>query len=302
MDSVNDGSEDDLTAEAVDMAVPQRPGERLRAAREAQGLDLGHIAAETRIPLRHLEKIEEGAYEELPSRTYAIGFARTYARTVGLDDREIVAAVREELADTRSRAAAVAGGVEPGDPAKLPSRALAWFGAFAAVLLAVGMFAFYNAYFASGAGPAPLISPTEETETTDSAVEADADAPAAIDPEGKVVFTALEDGIWVRFYERDGERLNESLLAKGDTYEVPATAKDPLLNTGRPDALGITIDGREVPRLASEPITLGDTPVSAEALLARQASTPAQPPATAPGGAETNSTATGPATGPANPR
>lgn len=296
MDSLNNGNEDDLAAEAADTLFPQRPGERLRAAREAKGLDIEHVAAETRIPLRHLEKIEAGAYEELPSRTYAIGFARTYARTVGLDDREIVAAVREELADTGSRSAAVAGGVEPGDPAKLPSRALAWFGAFAAVLLAVGMFAFYNAYFASGTGPAPLTAETEQPEADEARAQTDAQArPAAIDPDGKVVFTALEDGIWVRFYERGGERLFEAVMASGDTFEVPASAQDPLLNTGRPDALGITIDGREVPRLAKEPITLGDTPVSAKALLARQA-----PSATAPGNAApTSAPATTPA--PANP-
>lgn len=295
MESVNEGSEDELPAEAVEIQDPPRPGARLRAAREEQGLDLEHVAAETRIPLRHLEKIEAGAYDELPSRTYAIGFTRTYARTVGLDDREIVAAVREELADTHSRSAAMAGGVEPGDPAKLPSRALAWFGAFAAVLLAVGMFAFYSAYFASGTGPAPLTENTAEPEASEVNAPTVAEAQqAAIDPEGKVVFTALEDGIWVRFYERGGERLFEAQMASGDTYEVPASAQDPLLNTGRPDALSITIDGREVPRLAREPITLGDTPVSAKALLERPAPTAPAAPAS-PGAPAQGATATPPA-------
>lgn len=84
-----------------------------------------------------------------------------------------------------------------------------------------------------------------------------------------MVFTALEDGVWVRFYEEDGERLFEAQMASGDTFELPANASAPRINTGRPDAFAITIDGREVPKLAEEPVTLGDTPISAAVLLAR---------------------------------
>ena len=62
-------------------------GARLKAAREERGLDLTQVAAETRIPQRHLLTIENGALSDSPARTYAVGFSRTYARLVGLDDR-----------------------------------------------------------------------------------------------------------------------------------------------------------------------------------------------------------------------
>ena len=52
------------------------------------------MAARTRVPLRHLEAIEQGAYEALPSQTYAVGFARAYARAVGLD--EVATAAHDE--------------------------------------------------------------------------------------------------------------------------------------------------------------------------------------------------------------
>lgn len=248
-------------------------GARLRAAREEQRLDLAHIAAETRIPVRHLESIESGAFEDLPSRTYAIGFARTYARSVGLDEAEIASAVREELADGRGRASALAGGMEPGDPAKLPSAGLAWFGGIAALILAVGVVAFLTTYFGAGE---PLPSIVTEGVGDDDAGEnalAQTDgeaAPAATAVSGgQVVFTALEDGIWVRFYEDGGERLFEAQMETGDRFELPSDAIEPRINTGRPDAFAITIGGREVPKLADEPITMGDTPISADALLAR---------------------------------
>jgi hypothetical protein len=73
----------------------------------------------------------------------------------------------------------------------------------------------------------------------------------------------------VRFYEADGERLFEAQMVSGETFELPANASEPRINTGRPDAFAITIGGREVPKLAEEPVTMGDTPISAAALLAR---------------------------------
>ena len=65
---------------------PRNVGERLREAREAKGMALSDVAEKTRIPLRHLESIETAQYNDLPSTTYALGFAKAYARIVGLDE------------------------------------------------------------------------------------------------------------------------------------------------------------------------------------------------------------------------
>jgi hypothetical protein len=71
-------------------------------------------------------------------------------------------------------------------------------------------------------------------------------------------------------------------MALGEHYAVPADAKGPQLWTGRPDALSITVGGRQVPKLAEEQATMRDVPVSAEALLARaQAPAPAASPGAA---------------------
>ena len=60
-------------------------GERLRAAREEKGFSLEDLAAETRIPRRHLESLESSDWERLPAPTYTVGFAKSYASAVGLD-------------------------------------------------------------------------------------------------------------------------------------------------------------------------------------------------------------------------
>ena len=49
-------------------------GEQLRDAREAKGITLEDIAAQTRIPTRHLESIEKSEWDNLPAPTYTIGF------------------------------------------------------------------------------------------------------------------------------------------------------------------------------------------------------------------------------------
>ena len=93
-------------------------GAQLQAAREARGLSLEELAAETRIPQRHLVTIEAGEFAALPARTYAIGFSRTYAKAVGLDDAEVADRVRIELDMQNHGPRYRADGFEPGDPAR----------------------------------------------------------------------------------------------------------------------------------------------------------------------------------------
>lgn len=254
----------------------------LREAREARGLELANVAAETRIALRQLQLIEAGDFDALPSRTYALGFARTYARVVGLDERKIAEAVRAELADGASQRPHASAVMEPGDPAKLPSSKLAWFAAAAAIILMIGAITFFNTYFAAGRGPAPQIAEAEPEGAADDASEGASDTSAVA--AGTVVLTALQDNVWLRLYEQDGEGLLQRTLKRGESVTVPGDAIDPRLNTGRPDALRITINGKEVPGLSDRPVTLSGAQVSAKALLARVA--PAPPAATSTPSAE----------------
>lgn len=264
MDSEHDDSVDKASAPSGVGA-----GAQLRSARQAQERELEQVAAETRIPLRHLEAIESGNFEMLPSRAYAIGFSRTFAKAVGLDAGMITDVVRAELADGAMRRTLPAAGMEPGDPARLPSAGLAWFGAFAALVLAVGAFVFSNSYFGAGTEPGSSPLPAPSAQPAPSApLSPLAPAPGT---GGEVVLTALEDDVWLRLYEQGGDRLFERTLKQGETVTVPATAADPRINIGRPHALGITVNGNPVAKLAGRAMTLADAQVSAAALLARVA-------------------------------
>ncbi len=266
---------DDFEEQAV--APAAGIGDQLRAAREARGLTLEQVAAETRIPQRHLVKIEAGDFAALPARTYAIGFSRNYAKMVGLDDNDVADLVRAELdtqdAGPRHRPASF----EPGDPARVPSRALGWLSVLAVVLVLAGLFAAYRTFF-SPAAELPSLLDQERAERAAEAAEQQQRAgtarPQAPATGGAVVFTALDEA-WVRFYTPTGT-IAEMLMQRGDTYTLPADAEQAMLRTGRPDALRITVGGRPVPKLAEEERVMSDVPVTAAALLAR-----ARPAATA---------------------
>ena len=260
----------------LDDELPQdTAGRALCRAREAAGLSRAQIAEHTKIPERHLLAIEQDNYAALPARTYAVGFSRTYARALGLDEAEITRMVREELdgapVDTAPRAATF----EPGDPARIPSSAFAWLGAALVLGVVVACFLYWRSYWFPAAELPPIATETPA---------AVASAPAAPPPvaAGQVVFTALEPGVWVKFYDASGQLLQKE-LAQGETYAVPANANGPMLWTARPQALGITIDGKPVTKLSQTQATMTDVPVTAAALLARPAAPSAPAPSAAAG-------------------
>lgn len=275
------------------VATPARkgPGATLRAAREAQGLSHEDVAARTRINARHVAALEQGDYDALPGRTYVLGFARSYAKALGLAEQPIADGVRAELGvRTPAPEPRVVHQFEVGDPAKTPSRLVNWLAGLLVVAVLVFGLVFWRSYYWPTAELPALVGP-EQPKPAASAPRPATPAAPAPRPTGPVVFTAQEDRIWVKFYDGNGKQLVQKLLAKGETYTVPADAVAPKLWTGRPDALTITIGGQPVPRIAEKEGIVKDVPVTADALLARAnpaapaAGAPATTPAPAPTGA-----------------
>lgn len=59
-------------------------GAELRAAREAAGFSLQEVSAHTRIPVKHLEALENGELHKLPAGPYRNGYARQYRLFLGM--------------------------------------------------------------------------------------------------------------------------------------------------------------------------------------------------------------------------
>ena len=73
----------------------------LRRAREAGGYTLQDVAAATRISQRFLAAIEASEYASFRAPLYAIGFAKTFARHVGVSEGWVADVVRERIAGER---------------------------------------------------------------------------------------------------------------------------------------------------------------------------------------------------------
>ena len=254
--------------------TPATASARLRAARESLGLTTADIAARTRITQRHVDALDRGDLAALPGRPYVLGFVRSYARAVGLDEADLAALARSELdAGAPKPAPRMVHQFDVEDPAKTPSRLLTWLALALVLLVLAAGGVFWRSYYAPGADLPSLAlpDPTPSAAPTQAAIAAPAPVAA-----GPVVFTARDDNVWIKFYDGHGRQLLQKVLAKGETYTVPADAFEPKVWTGRPEALDIAIGGVAVPPLSDHRGLVRDVPVTAQALLAR-AQTPATP-------------------------
>lgn len=258
---------------------PKTAGERLRAARQAQRLDLADIAQRTRVPIRHLQAIEDGDYSGLPTPTYAIGFARSYARAVGEDEVAIAREVRGRAeVGTPRKPEYVPYATD--EPARTPSGGVMLAGIALAVLIAILAGLWYGTdLFRGGSADTPAAA------TNDGFVPATVDAaPAAAPTPAAAQVTLVAKGeVWVRVYDAANTTLLQRTLAPGERFDVPPTANNPMINTGRPDQLDVLLNGSAIPPLGNGRVAVKDVPIGAAALQARAQgnSAPAAAPTTA---------------------
>jgi cytoskeleton protein RodZ len=72
-------------------------GQDLRAARLRRGDEIAAVSRALKIRKDHLEALEEDRVEDLPGKTYAIGFVRSYARHLGLDAAQYVERFKQDI-------------------------------------------------------------------------------------------------------------------------------------------------------------------------------------------------------------
>jgi len=228
-------------------------GQRLREARESKGLSVEDIAAQTRIPTRHLTSLEESDWDKLPAATYSIGFAKNFAGVVGLDRAEIGELLRAEMGGTRLSAAAIPEVYEAVDPARTMPKGLVIGALGLLVLVVLALSWLSNRSMQPDDTTAEAANVTAPTE---NAVGAAPVAPPAAPPiaAGPVVLAAT-DAVWIQV--KDGTTtLHQGELAAGQSYTVPTTAVAPVLTTGKPEALRITIGTTATPSIGEPGTTV----------------------------------------------
>jgi cytoskeleton protein RodZ len=246
----------------------QTVGEQLKAERERQGLTLTDVATRTRVPMRHLESIEKSQFSDLPGSTYTLGFTRSYARSLDMDAAKIGAELRTELSQSGHDSYHVpAQNYEPADPSRVPSKTLAWTAAAIAVLLLAGYLIWRSMTLDSSPAASSPVAKADTPQTPSSTPAAAPSSP--LDATGSVVLTAT-DTVWIKVYDANKKRLFESEMKAGDSFTVPADANNPMIVTGRPQAINVTIGGQAVAPLGAADRTIADVGVSAASLIARK--------------------------------
>lgn len=72
-------------------------GMRFQQGRMDAGFTLSEVAAALDIDARYLFALEEESYDDLPGKTFAIGYAKTYASYLGLNPKKIADEIMREI-------------------------------------------------------------------------------------------------------------------------------------------------------------------------------------------------------------
>jgi cytoskeletal protein RodZ len=257
-------------------------GALLAEARAAAGRELADLARETRVPLRHLMAIEADDHEALPALPYALGFVKTFARSVGLNPEAVGAQFRAETRLTPHVPSAPS--LEPLDEARLPSRGLAFAG-LAVLVLVIGGLGLYGsgaldpvpsapqvaapapAATDTAAAAAPAPAPTQQGAVPGAS--AAAAAPVTIPTSGPVTLTARSD-VWVKIYSRTtGRKAFQGLMVAGSIYKVPLDNGPLVLRAGRAGEIEVSVAGVKLPPLGGSVETIDGVVLTAPALAER---------------------------------
>lgn len=253
-------------------------GQRLRSAREAQGRSLADISSATKVPSRILDAIERMDLASLPHGPYAAGFARSYARVLGLNAETAADDMRQALQTDSIGLVSALSHYEPADPARVPPLRVVWISLAVVALGAAAYGVWRSEILTPGPADTTTAAPTVEAEAPKAVTAAPlpeptvtiaADAPVLISATSQLYF-ALEDA--------NGRNQFDLTLNAGEFYTVKPNQRGLFVRTATPEAMKLVVGGNPLP-----PIGTAGTPLSGVGLdaasLSRIASGQWTPPA-----------------------
>lgn len=230
-------------------------GERFRAAREQRGLTLSDVAEHLRIRSVYLAAIEDENWKAIGAPVYIRGFLRTYARYLGLDAEEAVAAFNAGEGSAASPPAIAAPPVgrdyRPQGGSLTP---LLWITGLVAVALIGFVIYLYvtpahapQQVAASTAGPtAPSLANGSGTAIPATAMPAS--APPQPKSQPKTLVLHLTAACWLRV-SVDGNVSIEGTFPAGTTKTFHGNVA--LVRVGNAGGVELTIDGKPAGKLGA---------------------------------------------------
>ena len=289
---------------------PARLGAELRDARLALGLSIEDMAQSLRIRRVYLAALEEGRVRDLPAPAYAVGFVRTYARSLGLDDNEMVRRFREGSGPNVGRKTDLVF-PEPVPDRGVPAGAVILVG----VVLALGAYVGWYQWSGSGTRTVDAIPPPpaaielalREGSPPETAPEPPAPAapgptaavaaqapglpgrpaaPGLIGPpaptpvaaaappltagEGRILLRAKSAEVWIQVRERQGGPVLVNRVLRPGEAWTVPAKDGLLLSTGNAGGLEVVVDGQPTAGLGAGQSVRRDLQIDADRLKAGQ--------------------------------
>jgi len=240
-------------------------GQYLRSHREAAGVDLEQMAAQTRISVRLLDSLETERFERLPGGVFNFSFVRQYARCVGLDEDDAVERFRA-VAPSSVSVPFESASEEHKDPFLARTAAArvfeagsgflyTHFGTIASLaigtLLVFGGLYSYETWEPASAPQLASVDPTPQPSAKTDAVVRNAattrrpaPARASLPIELRVEIT---DTVWIRALA-DGARVFEGTYRAGQSKPISAR-ENVTLNVGNAGGVRLALNGNALPAL-----------------------------------------------------
>lgn len=237
-----------------DLAV----GEILSRARKYYNLSLSDVEAALRIRASQLLALEQGDFEKLPGRVYAIGFVRAYAEYLGLDGDRMVHLYKVQAGGGAKRPTFHM--PAPASESKLPNLGVLII-SFAGVVLLISTLIFFNRDNAgreiptvteTSTGTVSFIQKTPlEYVVEESLNQLAGPEPVAelLNPDGRIVIRAKETA-WLEIRDKERDILVSRIFQPGDSYLVPHEAGI-TMDTGNIGGLEFVVDGEVISALGA---------------------------------------------------
>jgi len=264
-------------------------GEILRRTRVYYNQSLMEVEAALRIRSNQLQAIEEGDFNQMPGRVYAIGFVRSYSEYLGLDGDKMVALFKAQYAAFQKRPdlnfpVAMTGGRLPHPYVILGS-----------LLAAILFIAFWSGVMLPRHTRESIPEVPEELKQTSltmigepssgqergaggDALAARKDVPSqggvdALTEEAQAVMSdkvelVVSENAWTEIKDSQGNIILRRILKAGDKYVVPdgEAGKGLVMSTGNAGGITVFIGGKKLGALGKPAKVRRNVPLDAAAL------------------------------------
>lgn len=252
----------------------------LRAARESAGLHIAALAAALKVPVRKLEALEAGRYNELPDLTFARALASSACRHLKIDPAPILEQIPQGVAPElgHSRHAINAPFKPASDPA--PANPLSWLSRpalLAAIVLLLGALVIVflpraQDPQAADAGGETVVTPVEPVAAEEPGVAAETVESSAASPAGVALTVPVPEAVpaasaplspaprvpvaagslltiaatgdsWIEVTNGAGSVVVQRMLKAGDAVDF-SSAPPYTVVLGRAESAQVTVRGR----------------------------------------------------------